>query len=197
MVPFPAASKAWTVYPPLKALRAHNGFYRTVSPRARLSQRRRQAMTNQATVENMTVEQWLAIRREAALQIDPEQLRSCGKMQTWRTLTASIPTREECIGRVYFAVPGRDVWVCFYDLPEATGKARREKQDFRRAYPEPTVYRRAEELLIVGEDRAIRACTHRASFQADREHEHCPQGTGADASSSVTSTRTTEKTAAQ
>ena len=29
-------------------------------------------MTNQATVKNMTVEEWLAIHREAALQIDPE-----------------------------------------------------------------------------------------------------------------------------
>jgi hypothetical protein len=26
MVPFAAASKAWTVYPPLKAPRVHNGF---------------------------------------------------------------------------------------------------------------------------------------------------------------------------
>ena len=29
-------------------------------------------MTNQATVEDMTVGQWLEIRKEAALQIDPE-----------------------------------------------------------------------------------------------------------------------------
>ena len=44
------------------------------------------------------------------------------------------------------------MWVCFYDLPDATVKALREKQEFRRLFPEPTVYRRAEELLIVGED---------------------------------------------
>ena len=63
------------------------------------------------------------------------------------------PDGEECIGRVYFARPsGSDVWVCFGDLPDATVKALREKQEFRRAFPEPTVYRRAEELLIVGED---------------------------------------------
>jgi hypothetical protein len=44
------------------------------------------------------------------------------------------------------------VWVCFDDLPHATVKALREKQELRRAFPEPTAYRRAKELLIVSED---------------------------------------------
>jgi hypothetical protein len=44
------------------------------------------------------------------------------------------------------------VWVCFADLPDATVKALREKQELRQAFPEPTVYRRAKELLILGED---------------------------------------------
>jgi hypothetical protein len=48
---------------------------------------------------------------------------------------------EECIGRVYFARPsGSDVWLCFADLPAATVKALREKQELRQAFPEPTVH---------------------------------------------------------
>ena len=44
------------------------------------------------------------------------------------------------------------MWVCFADLPESTVKALWEKQESRRAFPEPMVYRRAKELLIVSED---------------------------------------------
>jgi hypothetical protein len=112
-------------------------------------------MTNQAnTVKKMTVEQWLAIRREAALQIDPETAEVMWEYANVADAYGVYPDcPEECIGRVYFARPsGSDVWVCFYDLPDATVKALREKQEFRRAFPEPTVYRRAKELLIAGED---------------------------------------------
>ena len=111
-------------------------------------------MTNEAkTANKMTVEQWRAIRREAALQIDPE---TAEVMWTYGNICDPYgvhPDCQECIGRVYFAHPsGSDVWVCFYDLPDATVKALREEQELRRAFPEPTVYRRAEELLIVSED---------------------------------------------
>jgi hypothetical protein len=110
-------------------------------------------MINQATVENMSVDQWLAIRREAALQVDPETAEVMWKYANVADPCGVYPEGEECIGRVYFARPaGSDVWVDFNDLPDATVKALREKQEFRRAFPEPTVYRRAEELLIVGED---------------------------------------------
>ena len=110
-------------------------------------------MTSQATVENMTVEQWLAIRSEAALQIDPETAEVYVEICKCGGPLRRLSRREECIGRVYFARPaGSDVWVEFGDLPDATVKALREKQEFRRAFPEPTVYRRAEELLIVGEN---------------------------------------------
>lgn len=36
----------------------------------------------------------------------------------------------DCIGRVYFArSPGTDVWVCEYDLPEATRNALWQKRE--------------------------------------------------------------------
>jgi hypothetical protein len=111
-------------------------------------------MTNEAkTVGKMTVEQWLAVRRKAALQIDPE---TAEVMWTYANIAnpyGIYPDCPEYIGRVYFARPsGSDVWVDFNDLPDATVKALREKQKLRRALPEPTVYRRTKELLIVGED---------------------------------------------
>jgi hypothetical protein len=105
-------------------------------------------------MDKMTLEQWLAIRREAALQIDPETAEVMWKHTNVVDPYGVYPDcPEECIGRVYFARPsGSDVWVCFDDLSDATVKALREKQELRRAFPEPTVYRRAKELLIVSED---------------------------------------------
>ena len=155
-------------------------------------------MTNQATVKNMTVEQRLAIRREAALQIDPE---TAEVMWTYANLAdpyGIYPDGEECIGRVYFARPaGSDVWVDFGDLPDATVKALRKKQEFRRAFPEPTVYRGAEELLIVGEDQEqfVRVRIEQASKLIEKMNAAL-KAHGAGASHSVTSTPATDKTAA-
>jgi hypothetical protein len=75
------------------------------------------------TMNEMTVDRWLAIRKEAALNIDPETAEV-----RWTYVQVLDPygvhrdllPEEECIGRGYFArAPGNDVWVCFYDLPDA------------------------------------------------------------------------------
>ena len=77
--------------------------------------------------DDMTVEQWLAIRKEAARQIDPETAEV-----TWRYVQTmdpygvhpDLPEEWEQIGRGYFArSPRSDVWVSFYDLPKATREA--------------------------------------------------------------------------
>ena len=49
-------------------------------------------MTSQAIVENMTVEQWLAIRSEAALQIDPETAEVIWKYANVADPYGAIPT---------------------------------------------------------------------------------------------------------
>jgi hypothetical protein len=105
-------------------------------------------------MSKITVEEWLAIRREAALQIDPETAEVMCEYADLADPYGVYPDRPaECIGRVCFARPsGSDIWVCFADLPNTTVKALREKQELRRAFPEPTVYRRPKELLIVSED---------------------------------------------
>ena len=81
------------------------------------------------TVENeeqaveMTTEEWLAIRKEAGLRIDPATAHV-----TWRFAQVVDPygiypydPEADCVGREYFArSPDSDVWVNFGDLPKAT-----------------------------------------------------------------------------
>src|SRR3982750_1642677 len=73
--------------------------------------------------EELTLEQWLQIRKEEGLRNDPESAEV-----TWSYAPVLDPSRvyqllpeEECVGRVDFArSPGSDIWVCFYDLPDGT-----------------------------------------------------------------------------
>jgi hypothetical protein len=72
----------------------------------------------------LTREEWLAIRKEAGLRIDPAtaEIYWCwGQVMDPYGVGANLP--EECwqVGRVWFArSPGGGVWVSFHDLPEAT-----------------------------------------------------------------------------
>jgi hypothetical protein len=114
-------------------------------------------MSNEAkTVDGMTVEQWLAIRKEAALQVDPETAEvMCRYVDVLDPygLYPDDDCNSGCIGNVYFVRPsGSDVWVVDADLPKATWSALVEKMKARREFPEPTVYRRARELLIESAD---------------------------------------------
>jgi hypothetical protein len=76
------------------------------------------------------VQQYLAIRQEAALKIDP----ATAEVNWWYAQVMDpygidpdwVREHEECqqVGREYFAcAPGSDIWVWFGDLPEATQKA--------------------------------------------------------------------------
>jgi hypothetical protein len=70
----------------------------------------------------LTVDQWLAIRKEAALKIDPETAEvtfDYGQILDPYGVRHDLHEECDCVGRIYFArAPGSDVWVCFYDLPE-------------------------------------------------------------------------------
>jgi hypothetical protein len=74
--------------------------------------------------DRMTVEQWLAIRKEAALKIDPETAEvDWTYAQTLDPYGIQPDLPEECqqVGRTYFArSPDSDVWVKSGDLPDAT-----------------------------------------------------------------------------
>jgi hypothetical protein len=76
-------------------------------------------------MDDMTTEQWLSIRREAAPHIDPETAEVyCEKglvLDPYRVL----PDHEDCYGAVncFVRSPGSDVWVWDGDLPEDVRKA--------------------------------------------------------------------------
>ena len=92
-------------------------------------------MTNNE--KTVTVEEWLTVRKEAGLQIDPE---TAEVMWTYANILDPYGVypddSEECIGRAYFArSPGSDVWVHFWDLPAATRDALWEKHKSKLAFP--------------------------------------------------------------
>jgi hypothetical protein len=85
------------------------------------------------------VEQWLAIRKEAELKIDPETAEVCweyGQVMDPHGVHSDLP--KECwqVGRQYFArSPGSDIWVHFYDLPDETRDALWERHKSKLAFP--------------------------------------------------------------
>jgi hypothetical protein len=87
----------------------------------------------------MTKEQWLALRKEAALKIDPETAEVVwAYAQTLYPYCVDPEFPEEYwqVGREYFArSPGSDIWVCFDDLPDTTRHALWEKHKSRFAFP--------------------------------------------------------------
>ena len=97
-------------------------------------------MTKKTTDENkMDVEQWLAIRKEAGLKIDPETAEVMWiYAQTLDPYGVCPDLPEECqqIGREYFArSPGSDIWVEFGDLPGPTRDALWKRHSRKLAFP--------------------------------------------------------------
>jgi len=89
--------------------------------------------------DEMTVENWLAIRKEEGLKIEPATAEVA-----WRyALTLDpygvhpeLPEELQQVGREYFARrPDSDVWVEFGDLPKATRDALWERHKSKLAFP--------------------------------------------------------------
>jgi hypothetical protein len=96
--------------------------------------------TNSGTTGNeLSVEQWLAIRKEAGLRIDP----ATADVMWCHALTLDpygvkpdLPEEYHQVGREYFArAPGSDIWVLFGDLPEETARRLWEKHGSRLSFP--------------------------------------------------------------
>lgn len=88
---------------------------------------------------NLTVEQWLQVRKEAALMIDAETAEV-----TWcYALTLDpygvipdLPAEYRQVGREYFArSPGSDTWAWFGDLPDKIGKKLWEMHKAKLVFP--------------------------------------------------------------
>ena len=75
----------------------------------------------------MSVEEWLAVRKQAALDIDPdtaEVLWSYEQTLDPYGVMPEIPDELWQVGREYFArSPRSDVWVWFGDLPDPVREA--------------------------------------------------------------------------
>jgi hypothetical protein len=88
---------------------------------------------------NLTIEQWLALRKDEGTRIDPETAEvewDYIQILDPYGLYPDLTPEEYCIGRGYFARrPGSDVWVCFYDLPDKTRDALWKKHESRLAFP--------------------------------------------------------------
>jgi hypothetical protein len=86
-----------------------------------------------------TVEEFLAIRKEAGLKIDPETAEVMWTYaQTLDPYGIYPDLPEECwqVGREYFArTPGSDIWVEFGGLPAPTRDALRQRHERRSAFP--------------------------------------------------------------
>ncbi len=86
-----------------------------------------------------SVEQWLAIRKEAAIHIDPETAEvtwEYGQILDPYGTDPNLPEECQCGGRKYFArSPDSDVWVCFYDLPAETRDALWDRHRASLAFP--------------------------------------------------------------
>ena len=86
----------------------------------------------------MAVDQWLAIRKEEGLKIDPSTAEVVWSYtQVLDPYGVNPPPPEaDCVGRAYFARrPGSDVWVEFGDLPEETRDALWERHKSKLAFP--------------------------------------------------------------
>jgi hypothetical protein len=113
------------------------------------------------TTENQKteLEEWLAIRKEAGLKIDPETAEVFWSYEVLGDPYGLYPDRENLgVGRHSFACsPGSDIWVWFGDLPEATEKALWDKHKRKLAFPaglppaglpgDPLLAERLRELL--------------------------------------------------
>jgi hypothetical protein len=94
---------------------------------------------NTVDADETAFEQWLAIRKEAGLKIDPKTAEVHWEYGcTFDPYGVYRDLPEECqqVGRMYFArSPDSDIWVCFYDLPDATRDALWEKHERTLAFP--------------------------------------------------------------
>jgi hypothetical protein len=85
------------------------------------------------------VEEFLAAREAAAQHINPETAEvdwEFGFVADPYGIDPDLPEDHRSVGRVFFArSPGSDIWVCFYDLPEAVRHALWERHKQQLSFP--------------------------------------------------------------
>jgi hypothetical protein len=89
--------------------------------------------------DDQEIKQWLQIRVDEGLKIDPEtaEVDWCyAYVVDPYGLDPDLPEEYRCVGREYFArSPGSEIWVAFYQLPEATRDRLWEKRSEELCFP--------------------------------------------------------------
>ena len=87
----------------------------------------------------LTIRQWLQVRKDEAMRIDPETAEvhwSYEQAFDPYRVGFKLPDVWRCVGREYFARnPGSDIWVVFQDLPEGTRNKLWEMHSSKLAFP--------------------------------------------------------------
>jgi hypothetical protein len=98
-----------------------------------------QPLKGEKMLKECDVEQWLASRTAAGLEIDPETAEvdwEYGQVMDPYGVYPDLPEECQQVGRQYFArSPGRDIWVHFRDLPDEIRDALWEKHKSQLAFP--------------------------------------------------------------
>ena len=85
------------------------------------------------------VQQWLAIRKEEGLKINPKTAEvdwSYAQTLDPYGVDPDLPEEYQQVGREYFArSPASDIWVHFGDLPEETRNALWQRHKRKLAFP--------------------------------------------------------------
>lgn len=85
------------------------------------------------------IRQWLAIRKQEGLKIDPETAEVdwvYGCVYDEYDLGIDLPEELRVVGRIHFArSPGSEIWVEFYDLPETTRETLWEMHRRKLSFP--------------------------------------------------------------
>ena len=88
-----------------------------------------------------SLDEWLAVRKAAALTIDPQtaEVRWCYAFDLDPYGVGDLPEELQQVGRNYFARgPGSDVWVSFSDLTSETAMALWKEREKRAMAGEKT-----------------------------------------------------------
>lgn len=118
------------------------------------------------TVDELTIEQWLQIRKKEGRKIDPDIAEvMCDRVYVADPydVDPDLPEECKCSGRAYFArSPDSDIWVWFGDLPDETRIRLWERHKSELALPASL------EWLIGKSERLLPGC----SFETRGKFDH-------------------------
>jgi hypothetical protein len=127
--------------------------------------------------KDLTVEEWLAIREEEGLKIDPSTAEwgwCYARMGDPYDVYPELSDEFDYIGREYFARRlGSPIWVAFLDLPEETRSALSHRPVVKLPFPPGRARTRLAELVQGPAERRARSARHSTHFPRWRTRGSC------------------------